>query len=217
MNYDIIIDKLMHHFVRGRYQEELTLAKKEFFQIAGVFDEESDDFEIKMSQFVDWYLFDRKLLNKDETPLVVALSNYDYDIPDELIPFYENLRDQIHSLFEFIKFKKEDIVIRDLFSKKKFLIKKFLFKAGFQKGVFFEARIFPHEDYHVFSRSFCFHPKEVNSFILKQIKLSKKIKRDEVEVRKELIHRLFKMKHKMIQYKHLQTNEIYSNESPLGL
>ncbi|MCB0384299.1 MAG: hypothetical protein KDD43_02825, partial [Bdellovibrionales bacterium] len=41
----------------GDYAGEVNAAKKQFFESAGVFDEESSDFEQKMTQFMDWFLF----------------------------------------------------------------------------------------------------------------------------------------------------------------
>lgn len=218
MNYEILLEKMMQHFTQGKYVDEAFEAKSYFFQYAGIFDEESPDFELKASQFMDWYLFTRKLKDEDLPPIRVALKNDSYKIEEEVRPFYKNLASNHHSLFEFLKLKGEDVYIRDLFTGTKIVIKKSMITDGFVRDVFFEARIIPHEDNYIFSKSFCFHPPQAAKFILKEIKRVKKLKSEERrEAKEDLILRLFKMRYKQEQYQHVGMQEIYTNKSKLKL
>ena len=61
MNYESYIEKLMQHYTSAPYMPEVRAAKEDFFERAGTFDEASLDFELKMAQFTDWYLFIRKM------------------------------------------------------------------------------------------------------------------------------------------------------------
>lgn len=219
MNYELLIDKLMQHFTSGKYSEEVSVAKKEFFERAGMFDENSSDFEMKMAQFSDWYIMGRPLQSQGMTPLKYVLEGTsDYNVDEEVRPFYENLSSSIHSLFEFLKLKGEDLHIKDLVSNQKYVLKKSTMTIGFNKDEIFETRLIPHEDNYVFGKSFCFHPPSANRFINKEIKRVKKAGDDVREVEKEkLIIRLFKMRYKHEQYKHVEVKDIYSNDSKLRL
>ena len=218
MNYELLVDKLMQHFTSGPYAADVATAKKEFFDRAGTFDEQSNDFEMKMAQFADWYLFHRPLDAANLPPLVYALQGSDYEVSEETKPFYENLKNSIHSIFEYQKLKNEDVYIKDLFSGKKYVLKKSVVSIGFNKDELFEARLIPHEDNYIFGRSFCFHPDAANRFIAKEIKKIKKGPPEQLEAEKEkLIIRLFKMRYKHEQYKHVGLKDIYSNESKLRL
>ena len=49
MNYDALVEKLMNHFAGSAFAGEVSAAKHEFFDRAGILDEMAFDFEMKMS------------------------------------------------------------------------------------------------------------------------------------------------------------------------
>jgi hypothetical protein len=218
MNYEPYIEKLMQFYTGSKFLTEVKAAKDDFFDKAGTFEEGSADFELKMSQFTDWYLFTRKMNGTGRVSVEMVLDDPSYKIGDEERPAYLNLRNSRHSLFEFLKLKKDDVHIRDLFTGFKYVLQKSRINVGFNKEEYFEARLIPHEGGFVFSSSFCFHPAAVNKFIVKEIKRVNKLPEEEqAEAREELISRLFKMKSKHEQYRHLNIENIYSNESKLKI
>lgn len=218
MNYEPYIDKLMQHYTGGRYMSEVTAAKEEFFEKAGAFDEGSVDFEVKMAQFVDWYLFTRKMSKADKSAIELSLDDTALALSPEERSSYLNLRNSRHSLFEFIKLKKDDVHIRDLFTGFKYVIHQSRVTQGFNKDEYFEARLVPADGGFVFSNSFCFHPAIVGKFILNEVKRINTLPEEEQsQARDEFISRLFRMKHKHEQYRHLDISQIYSNESKLKL
>lgn len=218
MNYEPFIDRLMQYFTSGKFLAEVKSAKDDFFEKAGSFDENSMDFELKMAQFTDWYLFTRKMNGTGRVAVEMVLDDPGYGIVEEDRPLYLNLRNSRHSLFEFLKVKGEDVYVRDLFTGFKYIIRQSRVTHGFNKDEFFEARLIPHDGSFVFSNSFCFHPSVVGKFVLKEIKRVNKLpEEDQATAREELISRLFKMKHKHEQYRHLDIHNIYSNESKLRI
>lgn len=218
MNYEPFVDRLMQHFTSGKFLPEVKAAKDDFFEKAGNFDENSMDFELKMAQFTDWYLFTRKMNGAGRVAVEMVLDDPSYPIIEEEKVAYLNLRNSRHSLFEFLKLKGEDLHIRDLFTGFKYVIRQSRVTQGFNKDEFFEARLIPHDGSFVFSNSFCFHPSVVSKFVLKEIKRVNKLpEEDQATAREELISRLFKMKHKHEQYRHLDIHNIYSNESKLRI
>ena len=219
MNMDAILERLINYFTAENYQTEVNDAKREFFERAGNFDEYSPDFEMKMSQFVDWYLFSRVLSKEGVTPIELALDNVGFAISEQDLPVYKNLRDNKHSLFEFLKVKNKDVYIKDLFTGLKHVIKESPVTVGFNRDEVFEARLIPNgEDGFTFGKSFCTHPAEVRKYIDKEIKKIKALPEEERRAAQEdLLGRLFRMRYKHEQYRHVNIHEIYSNESRLRM
>jgi len=218
MNYEPFIEKLMQHFTSARFMPDVESAKEDFFERAGSFDEASLDFELKMAQFTDWYLFTRKMDSSGLPAIETVLDDSEYNVKDEERGVYLNLRNSRHSLFEFMKLKGDDVYIRDLFTGFKYVIHGSRLTQGFNRDEYFEARLIPHEGSFVFSSGFCFHPGVVSKFVLKEVKRVNKLGEEEqAQAREELLSRLFKMKHKHEQYRHLDISKIYSNDSKLRI
>lgn len=218
MNYEPYVDRLMQFYTSGRFLNEVQAAKEVFFEKAGAFDERSVDFDLKMAQFVYWYLFTRKMAQTERVVIEMALDDTGFPVAADERSIYLNLRNSRHSIFEFQKLRGDDVYVRDLFTGFKYVIHKSRVTQGFNKDEFFEARLVPFEGGFVFSSSFCFHPSVVTKFIQNEVKRINKLPEEEQsQAREELIARLFKMKHKHEQYRHLDIHQIYSNESKLRL
>ncbi|MGE4133246.1 MAG: hypothetical protein AB7F86_16505 [Bdellovibrionales bacterium] len=216
MNYEPYVEKLMQFYTNPKFLQEVKAAKEEFFDLAGTFDESSSDFELKMAQFTDWYIFTRKMSSTGRVAVEMVLDEPTFAMSDSEREIYLNLRNSRHSLFEFLKLKGDDVHVRDLFTGFKYVMNQSRLTQGFNRDEYFEARLIPHDGGFVFSSSFSFHPASVAKYILKEIKRVNKMSEEEQSTgREELIARLFKMKHKVEQYKHLDINRVYSNDSKL--
>jgi hypothetical protein len=212
--YEKIVEQLIQQFTGPEYQREVLEAKREFFERAGIVDEEAINFETRMSQFLDWYMFSRELSTVHLPPVKLFLEKHKADLEPETLIFYENLTQSIHSLFEFVKLRESDITIYDLFSKKKFVLQDSAITAGFNPEEIFEARIIPFEKTWVFTRGFCFHPLEATRFIQKEIKQVRHLDHSHKEA---LMLKLLKMRYKFEQYKHIRLDFIYSNDGKLRI
>ncbi len=213
MIYSEITDQLMGYFSVDRFQQDIEGAKKSFFEVAGIMDESRPDFEVKMSQFVDWFLYSRSLYEENKRPIELIFDVNDYTIEEDLKEHYQNLLAIRHSLFEFLKLSKNDLYIKDIFSGYKHIIKDSPITVGFNKGELFEARLIPHKDSFIFSSAFCFHPPGATKYILKQVKLLNKMKKISVEEKQlkkdELMLKFFQMKNKFDHYQHVAIEKIY--------
>jgi hypothetical protein len=148
----------------------------------------------------------------------MVLDDPTFNVSDEDRPIYLNLRNSRHSLFEFQKLKNDDVYIRDLFTGFKYVIVSSRVTQGFNRDEYFEARLVPDGENFVFSNSFCFHPSVVSKYVQKEVKRVVKLpEEDQAPARDELLARLFRMKSKHEQYRHLGIQEIYSNDSKLRL
>ena len=219
MNYEPYVEKLMQHYTGHNYLTEVESAKGDFFERAGTFDEASVDFELKMAQFTDWYLFTRSMKTTGRAAIEMVLDDPTFALGDADRVTYLNLRNSRHSLFEFQKLKNDDVYIRDLFTGFKYVIRHSRMTQGFNRDEYFEARLVPAgDDGFVFSNSFCFHPSVVSKYVQKEVKRVNGLpEEDQAPAREELLARLFRMKSKHEQYRHLDIHEIYSNDSKLRL
>lgn len=218
MKFDGLVEKIIQYYTSPAYREDVNEAKNQFQEVAGSFDETSGDVENKIAQFTDWYVFSRKLKRVGEAPVEFCLEDPKYVMSEEDRPLYYSLRNARHSLFEFLRVRGADVYLRDLFTEFEYVIRNSRVTVGFRREEFFEARLIPYENEFVFSASFCLHPHEVGGFISKEIrKIKKKPEAEHAKAREELIMRLFKMKQKHEQYRHLGLRDVYSNDSKLRL
>jgi len=206
-----MIDRLIVFFTGDRFRDDVAKAKKEFFDEAGVMDEENEAFEMRMTQFLEWYLFSRPLADVGLTPAQYALQLEDFQMTSEERPAFENLAVIRHSLFEFLKIRGDDIHIRDLFLDKKIVIHHSPIRIGFNRDEIFDGRLIPEGEQYHFSRAFAFHPGDASKYILSEIKKIKK-NGDTLQDREAFMLRLLKMRYKYEQYRHLKLDYVYTNE-----
>lgn len=212
--FEILMEKILKHFVSEEFSDELADAKKEFFEGTGTLDENSEHYESRMAQFYDWYFFTRPLKGFGRTPLEACVMVRDLRFSEQELEMLETLKKHVHSIFEFIKEKKGDIYIKDLLQNKKIVVKNSPFAVGFDEDELFEVRLIPVGDSFIFSRGFCFHPESAKKFILNEIKRHRK---DADLDQKALMVRLTKMRYKLEQYKHVRVEDIYTNTGRLSL
>lgn len=209
-----LIEKILSHFAGEKFKDELIAAKKFFFESSGVLDEHTDSFEVRMSQFYDWYFFSRDLSGYGRTPLEVCQETRELRFTEDELKLIEILKNHKHSLFELIKIKNGDIYIKDLFNDQKIVVKKSSCFFGFEPDEIFEVRLFPYEENFIFSKGFCFHPPTAKKFIQSEIKKHKKDPDLDPEV---LMFRLLRMRYKYDQYKHVAPEMIYSDQNLLKI
>jgi hypothetical protein len=206
------LDPVIQEFTSGEYYPEVFKAKEEFFERAGVVYDDDAEFEQRMNLFMDWYLFDRDLPGVDLPPIRYYVRQHQNQFSPEDKQIFENLTQSVHSLFLMKRFTwfSKDLVIQDLFSQKKFVVIDPKLKHAFSRGDIFEGRIFPHEGKWHFAQGFCFHPVEMTSFIVSEIK---KIRFQDKARHLKLILQLAQMKLKHQRFAHIDVKHIYGFDS----
>lgn len=204
-----LMQKILKHFVSETFRDELVSAKKEFFENAGVLDENSMHYESRMAQFYDWYFFTRHQRGFGQAPVDACTMTRELRFSPDELAHIEKLKARRHSLFEFIKVKNGDIWLRDLFKDQKICVKASDLSLGFDAKEIFEVRLIPDGDNFLFTSGFCFHPADAKKYILKEIKAHLK---DPDLDREMFMLKLIKMRYKFEQYKHVRPEVIYSNE-----
>lgn len=211
--YFELIEKILSHFAGEQFKEEVRAAKSEFFDNAGILDEHSEQFELRMSQFFDWYFFTREMKGYAQTPLEAVYMARELRFTPEETELIEKLKEHRHSLFQFIKLKGQDVTIKDLIQNKKIVVKQSPWTFGFDPEEIFEARLIPSGESWIFTKGFCFHPQDAKKYILGEIKRHRKDPDLDPE---DMMLKLVKMRYKFERYRHVKIDMIYSNESRLG-
>jgi hypothetical protein len=203
-----VITKLTQHFGGVSFSEELIIAQTEFFGGPQISDEKNHQFELKLAQFFDWYIFSRDLSQYRQTPIEVCLLQRELRFSDEEQLLISKLKLHKHSLFSFSKVKGEDIHLVDLLKNEKIVVRKSPWIFGFESDQLFEARLIPYDTEWIFTKGLCFHPPESKEYILSEVKKHRK----DLDLNPEdLMLRLLKMRFRFEKYKHVKPEMIYTN------
>ncbi|MGE0614811.1 MAG: hypothetical protein AB7P04_04155 [Bacteriovoracia bacterium] len=212
MSHQKYLDPIIEEFSTGNYYREVYLAKEEYFDKTGIIYEDDGEFEQRMCIFMDWYLFDRDLPGVDLPPVKYYFRKHKNDFATEELGIYKDLCGTIHSIFRLKRFSffGKGLVVTDLFSGKSYKVNDPEMKRGFSRGDLFEARLIPFQGTLNFSKGFCFHPTEMESFILSEIK---KVRFQDKSRQTKLIMQLAAMKLKHQRFQHIDVRHIYTFSS----
>lgn len=206
--------KLILHFTSSAFKDELLLAQKEFFDNAGTLDENKPNYTLRMSQFFDWYFLTRPLHGYMQPPVMVCEQQRELRLTDEDLQVIEILKQHQHSVYEYVKTKNNEMIIKDLYTNEKVNVVADQMIFSFDEKEFFEARVITLDGKKYYLKGFCFHPESAQKFILDQTAIFKK--NHDLNF-KEFLVRLNKMRYKFEQYRHVKPEMIYANDNKLGL
>jgi hypothetical protein len=206
--------KLIQYFTGQLFQDELALAQKEFFDNAGTLDENKPNYSLRINQFYDWYFLTRPLNGYMQTPLMVCEQQRELRLTPDDITTIEILKNHQHSIFEYIKTKKNEMYIKDIYKNEKTCVDADQLIFSFDEKEFFEARIVEIENKKYYLKGFCFHPETAQKFITEQTSMYRK--NPDLNY-KDFLVRLNKMRYKFEQYRHVKPEMIYANDNKLGL
>ncbi len=210
--YQKYLEPIIEEFTTGEYYREVYNAKQEFFDKSGIVYEDDVEFEQRMCIFMDWYLFDRDLPGVDLPPIKYYFRTNKDRFSSEELNIYRDFCSTIHSVFRLKRFtwSRNGFIILDLFSNKTHTVTDSEITRGFARGDIFEARVIPFKGGFEFSRGFCFHPADMESFILNEIK---KVRFQDKNRQTKLILQLASMKLKHVRFPHIDIRHIYKFES----
>lgn len=213
-SYQPLLDQLITSATADDRKPELVAAKAEYFALTGEVFEDDKSFEMRMASFLDYFLFDRKNPATGKTPAQTFYEEKQRTDPEQALQF-RAFTETVHGLFEVRKLGKELIRLRELFSGKDHDVTERRQMAGLEKGDLIEARLIPFDGQLWFSGAFCYHPKEAQKAILKEIK--RRRKKEPSRPTKELAWECAKCALKVDRYRQIAVEKIYDFEgkSPL--
>ncbi|MDR3606064.1 MAG: hypothetical protein P4M08_01640 [Oligoflexia bacterium] len=210
--YQKYLEPVIEEFTTGEYYREVYNAKQEYFDKTGIVYEDDGEFEQRMCIFMDWYIFDRDLPGVDLPPIKYYFRQNKDRFSGEDLKIYRDFCSTVHSIFRLKRFAwiGKGFVVTDLFSNKTYTVTDAEINRGFARGDVFEARLVPFQGTYEFSRGFCFHPAEMESFILGEIK---KVRFQDKGRQTKLILQLAAMKLKHLRFQHIDIRHIYTFDS----
>lgn len=191
------------------HQADVLAAKAEYFALTGEVFDDDRSFEPRMAAFLEFYLFDRKVPGKGQTPAELYLAEKGPQLGAEERGCLEGFAKTLHSLFEVRKVVAGAIRVRDLFTGADHEVYERRSVAGLAKGDILEARLVPYAGRELFAPAFCYHPKEARKAILKEVKRQKK-KPDPDFTPERLIYTLSRMALKVERYRNIAVEAIYT-------
>ena len=199
-------DRLIEMAATEDKATEVMHAKIEFWKATGKMHGDEPSFEIRMSAFFDWYVFDKKI---DGMTQLEAILSEDSGKEEDYKDIYREFLKNIHSIFVVKKITHERMKVRDLLTQDDYFLNMEDGLTGFYKGAVFEGRILPYKGELYLSPAVCFHPKDSRG-IIKYV-LKKAAKAGETDIL-PLIHRLSYMNLKWETYRNIKVRDIYRFE-----
>ncbi|MEX0797938.1 MAG: hypothetical protein WEB87_00165 [Bacteriovoracaceae bacterium] len=196
------IDKILENYTQGEKYELLKIAKERYVALTGKLDEETDEYELRMNSFNDWYIFN---FRRENGRRIIDDYIYDFKTEDELARAFHNVN---HSLFTYSKtnFKKQ-IVLKDILRDKKIALSKELKYFGMVQDDLFVGRIINYKDENFLLKGMCPLPGNILSTVKKQAKKIRKL--NSLEAEEDFLLKLERLKTRSLQYGHIDANKIF--------
>lgn len=200
------LDEILKTYSEGDYYDNVVTAKKKYFELTGLTNEEDDDYESRMRSFNDWFIMHYPLKG-ESTPLQLYLDSK--EVPEESREALANFR---YSIFEFSgKNLSGKFVIKDLLVNEKIIFTENSSPIPVFKGDIFIGRLLNIGEDYFFMNGMCLLPKEGSSIIKKQVK--KVRKQSENENQSDFLLQLENLKTKWKRFGHVDASRIFTFDS----
>lgn len=196
------IEKILEEYTQGDRYELLKKAKDIYTDLTGKIDEESDEYELRMNSFNDWYIFN---FRRENDRRIIDDYIFEHKIEDELAKSFHNIN---YSLFSFAKTNlKKQIVLKDVLHDKKIALSKSVKHFGMVQDDLFVGRTFEYEGEVFLLKGMCPLPGNVLGNLKKQAKKIRKLNSQEEE--QQFLLDLERLKTKSLNYSHIDANKIF--------
>lgn len=196
------IEKILEIYTQGDFYEEMKSALEEYIQATGKMDEDSNEYESRMNNFNDWYIFNYK---RADGTRIIEKYIHDHNIDDAIAKAFYNAN---YSLFLFskINFRKQ-IVLKDVLHSEKFVLGKDHMNLALVEDDLFVGRMINFEDKNYLLNGICILPNDVYSILKKESKKIRKLNNAEEEER--FLLQIENLKTKSLHYGHVQAQKIF--------
>lgn len=199
------LDKILSIYSEGEYYDKVVEAKKRYFELTGLTNEEDDDYEARMRSFNDWFIL-RYPLDNNRTSIEDYLQKN--EVSQECQDVLKAFR---YSIFEFTgKNLSGKLVIKDLILNEKLIFTENSSKIPVFKSDFFIGRVLRYQEDFLLMNGICLLPKEGKSMIKKQIKKVKKLADPAIE--ESFLLEVEKLKNKWKRFGHVDPSKIFTFE-----
>lgn len=196
-------EKVLGHYTSGKYYETLVEGKKVFFEKTGKIDDDDDEYESRMIDFNEWYIFDF-IPSKVNGPLMRHYIHHN-DVGQEMAHAFGHVR---QSLFEFKgKSLWGNFIFEDFLYGKKIKASKKTVLPNIIKGDLFLARVINFKgDYHLLG-SVVTLPRDARPIFKKSAR--KVRKKNDMRDNEEFLLEVQRLKCKWKSYNHVDVKHIF--------
>jgi hypothetical protein len=207
--FESVLERLVKT-VSAAFGSEIEEARASYFLRCGEPFQDEASYELRLRNFIEWYLFDR--------PLALGLTPYEAFMADaskstEDRDAFRPYRDQVHSLFEVLQVGQGGIEVRDVWTLKTYPVGVEV-TLGYDPGAVVETRIVPFEGKNHATHTHVYHNRESARYILKRAAKIRKEKR--IDLWMPFVMRVNYLQLKAERYKHVESNKIYREISEFG-
>lgn len=164
----------LHGFVGAdEFREELKRAKQDFYAMVGAPLPGEPIEELRLSSFIEWFIFDRQLAATGRTPAEDYLRSRAEDLAGPLLAVLIGFTRTVHSVFEVKKRDAAGTDLKDLYTGIQYKgVRTVPVTLG--RGDMAELRIAPAEGSWYATEALCFHPYSARKQILRMLKEARK-------------------------------------------
>ncbi len=199
------LENILNLYTKDSYYEDMKDALATFQEKTGKMDADSSEYESRMHSFNDWFVFNYR---KNNGECIVDKYARDEKLDYELA---KALTQTKYSLFLFkkINFRKK-IIIQDVIHNHKFSLAGDCGMLPLVENDLFVGRSVKYKDDFYLLPGICLLPRNILSVLKKE---AKKIRKQE-DFRQEenFLLKIESLKHKSLQYGHLDSAQIFSAE-----
>ncbi len=177
----------LHEYISAEaFAEELARAKTEFFKKVGAPLPGEPIEELRLSSFVEWFIFDRPLDEPKLTPVEKFMRERAESLTAERVEVLRGFTAGVHGVFLVKKRKGRSADLLELYSKKKYKgVRRVPPSLG--KGDLAELRLIGVGGEYFATDALCFHPWSATKDIKRALKKANKEGRDVLEAVLELM------------------------------
>ena len=201
--YEDYLAELEKEAVRDGYSE-FRLAREEFHNNTGVFEDGEPWFEIRMKMFMEWYLLER-IGHSGMTPLETYLFRNGETLERDVYRRMEALNNTHRAVFCISKIDGRHLSLEDLAAGGHFEVTGIMPTVGLEKDDIIEARSALFDDVMILCPTVVLHPKEAREDVRTIIARA----RGEKMPPRELTDHLDKMRLKLDRYSNVRIQHIY--------
>ena len=185
------------------FARELAKAKEKFFSPVGAPGEKGENAEVELSNFIEWFVFDRKLENGGNV-WAEFMRYCGAECTNEELEVLKQINHQNYSLYLVKTADPERAVVKDLVSNQKYTPVQGL-SRGLHKGDYFLGRIVIIDKKYYFSEATFFLPRSISKIFLERAKLvrKKRLNKD------QFIEELRGLAMKSFRYPRMKLEELY--------
>jgi len=203
VDYDYFIERVQHAATRGGLAD-VRLAREEFHNLTGKFEEGEPWFELRMNMFHDWYLLDRRGVD-GATPVERFIDDHRDRIDPTELPQFEHLTVTLRSVFRLLSIKGKALQLDDLAGGGRWEARWTLPTVGLALGDIIDSRIVMFDGQPITGRGAVLHPREAHEAVETIVN---RARREGMRPR-EVVDHLDKMRLKLDRYSNVRIRHVY--------